>query len=354
VWDLNTGKLLSTLEGHTGPVYSVAISPDNTKIVSGSGDNTIRVWDLQSNKYYFKWRFDCSIHSINFFHMKNMILITDTLGNIYLASIIYQWPNNEINNIKSPIEKQQHEKENDTLLVKDFFSRGKNFYHNHQFVESIEYFDKVLDIDPSHIDAYYSKGTALNELERYEEAIEYFDKVLDIDPSHSDAWHSKGTALNELERYEEAIECFDRETDTISHNPFSSLDCKGLSLYHLKRYEEAIECFDRSLDSIAGLEGILGVNTLYYKALSLTFLERYEEAIECFDKVLKFKPDFPLGWILKGYALGGLIRYEQAIECYDKALEIKPNDETALTQKQLALDKLRETKNKKGFSFFRR
>ena len=32
--------------GHTDCVYSVAISPDNTKILSGSYDNTIKIWDI--------------------------------------------------------------------------------------------------------------------------------------------------------------------------------------------------------------------------------------------------------------------------------------------------------------------
>ena len=31
---------------HSGPVYSVAFSPDGTTIVSGSNDRTIKVWDF--------------------------------------------------------------------------------------------------------------------------------------------------------------------------------------------------------------------------------------------------------------------------------------------------------------------
>ncbi|KAB8335831.1 WD40 repeat domain-containing protein, partial [Scytonema tolypothrichoides VB-61278] len=44
IWNLNTGQLLRTLEGHSNSLGSVAISPDNHNLVSGSWDNTIKIW----------------------------------------------------------------------------------------------------------------------------------------------------------------------------------------------------------------------------------------------------------------------------------------------------------------------
>ena len=48
IWDAQSGKLENTLEGHTSSVLSVAYSPDGMRIISGSDDKTIRIWDAQS------------------------------------------------------------------------------------------------------------------------------------------------------------------------------------------------------------------------------------------------------------------------------------------------------------------
>merc|ERR1712216_821087 len=47
VWDAtNWGTVLATLTGHTGAgVMTSAFSPDGAVLVSGAGDNTLKVWD---------------------------------------------------------------------------------------------------------------------------------------------------------------------------------------------------------------------------------------------------------------------------------------------------------------------
>ncbi len=48
VWDLQSGACLHTLRGHTGLVWCLVITPDGRRAVSGSWDKTLRVWDLQA------------------------------------------------------------------------------------------------------------------------------------------------------------------------------------------------------------------------------------------------------------------------------------------------------------------
>ncbi|HIK09801.1 MAG TPA: WD40 repeat domain-containing protein [Oscillatoriaceae cyanobacterium M33_DOE_052] len=52
IWDLQTHRLLHTLQGHRDRVYSVAYrtttDSDNAVLVSGSADNTIKIWHIPS------------------------------------------------------------------------------------------------------------------------------------------------------------------------------------------------------------------------------------------------------------------------------------------------------------------
>lgn len=51
VWDFDGTEPQRVLEGHTGSVYGVGLTPDVRLAVSGSDDKTLRVWDLEEGKY---------------------------------------------------------------------------------------------------------------------------------------------------------------------------------------------------------------------------------------------------------------------------------------------------------------
>ena len=50
VWDPNTGKLLRTLQGRTPRISSGSMTPDGKRLVCGSYDKKVVVWDLAAGK----------------------------------------------------------------------------------------------------------------------------------------------------------------------------------------------------------------------------------------------------------------------------------------------------------------
>ena len=50
LWEVDSGQLLSTLDGHGQPVWSLVFTPDGRRLLSAGSDEVVRVWDLASGQ----------------------------------------------------------------------------------------------------------------------------------------------------------------------------------------------------------------------------------------------------------------------------------------------------------------
>ena len=62
MWDLEQGALFKTMEGHKGEVTGVALTESGDKAVSGSVDDTVKIWntDLKSGLASLEHLYLCS------------------------------------------------------------------------------------------------------------------------------------------------------------------------------------------------------------------------------------------------------------------------------------------------------
>lgn len=61
VWFANNGERLGTYKGHNGACWSVDVDWNTKNVVTGSADNTARVWDCQTGMW---WK-HCAMHLVS-------------------------------------------------------------------------------------------------------------------------------------------------------------------------------------------------------------------------------------------------------------------------------------------------
>ncbi|RKZ85723.1 MAG: hypothetical protein DRR19_15955 [Candidatus Parabeggiatoa sp. nov. 1] len=77
IWEVNSGTRLRTFWGHSESVLSVDISSDASYIVSGSRDNTVRLWEANSGQLLHIFRkppYDDDVNSVTFSRQGHCIL----------------------------------------------------------------------------------------------------------------------------------------------------------------------------------------------------------------------------------------------------------------------------------------
>ena len=58
IWNLAQKRISAVLPGHKSEIYSLAFSPDGRRLVSGSGDKSARMWDLETGTCVFALAID--------------------------------------------------------------------------------------------------------------------------------------------------------------------------------------------------------------------------------------------------------------------------------------------------------
>ena len=86
VWDFESGETIRILEGHTNVVNAVAVL-DETRVISASGDQTLRVWDLESGETTAIFALECRVMAVAV-TASNCIVAGDSAGGVHFLDLV--------------------------------------------------------------------------------------------------------------------------------------------------------------------------------------------------------------------------------------------------------------------------
>lgn len=87
VWEVESGRELRTLQGHTGPVRGMAMRGDGRLAVSVSYDTTLKVWDVANGVSVAGFTCDSSAYCCAFAESLHIIVVGDSGGHVHFLRL---------------------------------------------------------------------------------------------------------------------------------------------------------------------------------------------------------------------------------------------------------------------------
>ena len=194
--------------------------------------------------------------------------------------------------------------------------------------EAVVSLKKTIELKPDFIEAYYDLANTLYKLDRFNEAEKHFKKVIELKPGHIEAYYNLGVIFRDLDRFDEAEKNFKKVIE-LKPDHIEAYFNLGTTNYKLDRFDEAEKNFKKVIelkpDHIA-VHFILGNNYKKQKKLSM--------AISSFYRHIIIKPDDHQA----RYYLGSLLENEAKFH-YGHAFE-KTKDTKRFYKEKLKSKKL--------------
>ena len=176
------------------------------------------------------------------------------------------------------------EGEKDRTLTSDvlnYFNSGVTFYNQKEFSKAIQAYQKVIELDPTYVEAYNNMGIIYQMLGNADRAFGAYQKATEINPRYEKGYNNLGILLLLKGRYEEALEAF---VKALAVNPNNIESHINLGILYKKKgqWEKAIESYQRAL-AIDPLHK----ETHYNIALLYEQLENLELAISHYQQFIQ-------------------------------------------------------------------
>lgn len=199
------------------------------------------------------------------------------------------------------------------------FNQGLEYQDANRLTDALNSYERVLAIDPHHVDALINRGNVLEDLNRLTDALASYDLAIAARPDYARAHSNYGNVLQSLQRFDEALASYDRAL-AIQPDYAVAFYNRGNTLQACKRPQDAIQSYEYALAIKPDfIEALISLGNALHDN------QRFDDAVSSYDRALIIQPDHAEAFYNRGNVLHDLNRYDEAIDSYNRALAIKPD-----------------------------
>ncbi|WP_157159323.1 tetratricopeptide repeat protein [Brachyspira pilosicoli] len=245
-----------------------------------------------------------------------------------------------IESIKKQAEEETKkliEENNRNIEISNLFNSAYQAYDNKNYNLCIDYYNQIIKITDDLLKGYdknseeYSKyknicsiaynnrGTAKKDLCRYKESIDDYDKAIELNNNYSEAYNNRGVSKSNLGNNKEAIDDYNKAIE-LNPNYSEAYNNRGVSKSNLGNDKEAIKDFDKAIELDSNNADIYN-----NRGEAKNNLKQYKEATKDFYKAIELNPNDSYYYYNIGNTKYNLKQYNEAIKDYNKAIELNPN-----------------------------
>ena len=127
------------------------------------------------------------------------------------------------------------------------YKKGVNLMADEKLEDACEVFEQALRIDPGSVDTLLKLGYARFHLDQHVDALKAYDRVLEIDVTHPEAWNLKSLVDYEQKNYSKALDAVENAVESDPNYGMAWYN-KACYLSLLNQVPEALEALKRSIE----------------------------------------------------------------------------------------------------------
>ncbi|MBF0383333.1 MAG: tetratricopeptide repeat protein [Magnetococcales bacterium] len=235
------------------------------------------------------------------------------------------------------------------IITDDYYKQSLDHFNCGRYSDASQLCKAIIQLNPSHIDAYNLMGVAAQKLNQHSKAVDLFKKTIAIDTDKAILYYNLGISLYSLGHLSEAIHNLQiaagKEPDNaeiarelslvVDANKQQEPDNKlllsaqdvlqqGIDLHQSGRVDDAMTCYRQTLKLLP--ENSVALSNL---GMILHTKGNLKEAIDCYQKATAIDPTLIDAHNNLGVALLDQKQFSEAVECYKQILSINQNSAEA-------------------------